>query len=226
MERVDDLQINNLKLIQNTDQFCFGIDAVLLANYASRPIRKPPERILDLCTGNGIIPVLLSAKTTAKKIVGVEIQPEAAELAKRNVELNGLAEKLEIIRRDIKDCENLTERGSFDLVTCNPPYKEAGGGLVSESDNLAIARHEIYCTLEDVIRVSSVMLAELGRFCMVHRPDRLVDALTLMRKYRIEPKRLKFVHPSHGKAANLILFEGIKYGRPKLFLDPPEYVYD
>jgi len=226
IERIDDLQINNLKLIQNSDHFCFGVDAVLLANYASTSKGKQPDKILDLCCGNGIIPVLLTAKTEAHHIVGVEIQSDVADLAQRNVELNGLQRRVEIICDDLKNCGEILSANSFDIVTCNPPYKEAGGGLVNEADALTIARHEVKCTLSDIISVSAKLLREGGRLCMVHRPERLVDLLTLMRQNRLEPKRLRMVHPKPGKTANLVLIEAAKYGKPKLFLDPPLYVYN
>ena len=226
IERIDDLQINNLRLIQNSDHFCFGVDAVLLANYAAVSKGKQPDKILDLCTGNGIIPVLLTAKTNVSSIVGVEIQPEVADLAKRNIKLNNLQKRVEIYCEDLKNCGEIFSANSFDIVTCNPPYKEAGGGLISDVDMLTIARHEVLCTLSDIISVSAKLLREGGRLCMVHRPERLVDLLTLMREHRLEPKRLRMVHPSPYKTANLVLIEAAKYGKPKLFLDPPLYVYN
>jgi len=243
MERIDDLQINNLKLIQNSDHFCFGVDAVLLTHFAATSKGRAPYHIADLCCGNGIIPVLLTAKTEAHYIIGVEIQEEVAALAKRNIELNNLGERVEIICEDLRTLVGATAHGrprdvegdvpyinfvpgSFDIVTCNPPYKEADGGLKNSADTLTIARHEVKCTLEDIISVSAKLLREQGRLCMVHRPERLVDMFTLMRQYRLEPKRLRMVHPSPNKTANLVLVEAAKYGKPKLFLDPPLYVYN
>jgi len=250
IERIDDLQLNGLRLIQNSDHFCFGVDAVLLTHYAATSKGKSPDKILDLCTGNGIVPVLLTAKTTASSIVGVEIQPEVAALAKRNVELNGLHGRVTIFCEDLRNlvgrdalgtpknniirparrAEGVTPYNftpnSFDIVTCNPPYKELGGGIINSTDMLTIARHEVACTLADIIEVSAKLLREGGRLCMVHRPERLVDLLTLMRQNRLEPKRLRMVHPSPNKTANLVLIEAAKYGKPKLFLDPPLYVYD
>ena len=240
IERIEDLQLNGLRLIQNSDHFCFGVDAVLLAHYAATSKGREPYHIADLCTGNGIIPVLLTAKTNAHYIVGVEIQEEVAALAKRNVELNGLGERVEIICQDLKDIVGRDALGtpqkihsntniavnSFDLITCNPPYKEVGGGIINSADTMTIARHEVKCTLEDIISVSAKLLREQGRLCMVHRPERLVDLFTLMRQYRLEPKRLRMVHPAPHKTANLVLIEAAKYGKPKLFLDPPLYVYN
>jgi len=235
MERIDDLQLNGLRLIQNSDHFCFGVDAVLLSHYAATSKGRLPYHIADLCTGNGIIPVLLTSKTDAHYIVGVEIQEEVAEIAKRNVELNSLSERVEIICEDLRNYNQknyyknknieFLPQNHFDIVTCNPPYKEAGGGIVNADDTMTIARHEVKCTLEDIISVSAKLLREQGRLCMVHRPERLVDLLTLMRQYRLEPKRLQMVHPAPNKTANLVLIEAAKYGKPKLFLDPPLYVY-
>jgi len=233
MERIDDLQLNGLKLIQNSGHFCFGVDAVLLTHYAATSKGRAPYHIADLCTGNGIIPVLLTAKTNAHYIVGVEIQPAVADLAKRNVELNNLQERVEIVCEDLRNIVKKRHKNygylpqnDFDIVTCNPPYKEAGGGIINADDTLTIARHEVMCTLEDIISVSAKLLREQGRLCMVHRPERLVDLLTLMRQYRLEPKRLQMVHPAPNKTANLVLIEAVKYGKPKLFLDPPLYVYN
>jgi len=241
IERIDDLQINNLKLIQNTEQFCFGVDAVLLTHFAATSKGKSPHHIVDLCCGNGIIPVLLTAKTEARYIAGVEIQPEVAELAKRNVELNNLGERVEIICEDLREIVTkhpsanaatlFTKEGSLapnsiDLITCNPPYKEAGGGLINAADTLTIARHEVCCALSDIISVSAKLLVDGGRLCVIHRPERLVDLLTLMRQNRLEPKRMQMVHPKPSKTANLVLIEAAKYGKPKLFLESPLYVYN
>ncbi len=223
-ERLDDLQLGGVKIIQNPSWFCFGTDAVLLADYASKSIKKD-ARVLDLCTGNGIVPLLLSQKSNADKIYGIEIQNEVAEMAKRSVCLNKLDSKIEIISGDLKDSETIFGKRFFNNITCNPPYKENGGGLTNKSDSATLARHEILCNLEDIIRVSSILLEPLGKLCMIHRPERLADILCLMRKYKIEPKRLRFVHPSSGKTATMILVEGAYCGRPKLFLDPPLYVY-
>ena len=201
----------------------------MLTHFAAASKGRAPHHIVDLCCGNGIVPVLLTAKTDAHYIVGVEIQPEVAAIAKRNVELNNLGERVEIICDDVrsynKNRHGDLPRNDFDIVTCNPPYKEAGGGLLNEADTLTIARHEVMCTLEDIISVSAKLLREGGRLCMVHRPERLVDLVHLMRQYRLEPKRLRMVHPAPNKTANLVLIEAAKYGNPKLFLDPPLYVY-
>ncbi len=223
-ERIDDLQTDGLKIIQNPDLFCFGTDAVLLSDYASKSIRKG-AKVLDLCCGNGIIPLLLTSKSYASEITGIEIQEDSASLAKRSVELNNLNDKIHIICDDLKNAESIFGKRSFDYITCNPPYKEAGGGLTNKASSTTIARHEILCNLEDIIRVSSIILKQTGKLCMVHRPERLADILCLMRKYKIEPKRLRMVHPSAEKTATMVLVEGAYSGKPKLILDPPLYVY-
>ena len=224
-ERVDDLQLNGLKIIQNPDWFCFGVDAVLLTDYSAKNIKKG-SRVLDLCSGNGIIPILLSEKSSAKSIFGLEIQEPVCEMAKRSVKLNHLDDKISMVCGDLKDAVELFGRSSFQYITCNPPYKEAGGGLKTKADTTTLARHEILCTLEDVVRVSSNILEPQGKLCMIHRPERLVDIIYLMKKHNLEPKRLRFIHPYPDKIATMILIEGVRQGRPKLFLDPPLYIYE
>ncbi len=223
-ERIDDLQLNGLRLIQNPDWFCFGVDAVLLADYAAKNIKKG-SRVLDLCCGNGIIPLLLSQKSKAESLIGLEIQEPVAEMANRSVLLNRLESKIQIKTGDLKDAPEYFGRSSFQYITCNPPYKEAGGGLTNQADTAALARHEISCTLEDVVRVSSIILEPLGKLCMIHRPERLVELICFMRQYGLEPKRLRFVHPYPDKTATMILLEAVRGGKPKLFLDPPLYIY-
>ncbi len=223
-ERVDDLQLDGLRIIQNPEWFCFGTDAVLLADYAKDSIKKG-AKVLDLCSGNGIIPILLSAKSQAGKIYGLEIQNPVAEMANRSVKLNHLEDKIEMICGDLKTSENYFSRSFFNNIVCNPPYKEAGGGLINKNDPVTLARHEILCSLEDIIRVSSILLEPYGKLYMIHRPERLADILCLMRQHRIEPKRLRFVHPMPDKTATMILVEGAYCGKPKLFLDPPLYIY-
>lgn len=225
-ERIDDLQTpGGLRLIQNPDWFCFGVDAVLLCNFALKSI-KPKSTVLDMCTGNGIIPVLLSEKSVASHITGIEIQTQVAEMANRSILLNNIEEKVSVVSGDLKDAPQIFGKGSFDVITCNPPYKENCGGLKCAADTLTIARHEILCNLEDIIKSAEQCLKPYGKLCLIHRPERLPDIICLMRKYRIEPKRLRFVHPSPSKTATMILIEGAKYGKPKLFLDPPLFVHD
>lgn len=222
-ERIDDLQCKGLKIIQNTSGFCFGVDAVLLANFAE--VRKG-QRVVDLCTGTGIIPVLLSGKTGAGEIVGVEIQKGMAEMASRSIKLNKIEGRVKIINEDIKNGISLFGKESFDVVTVNPPYKHWGSGIINPDNLKAVSRHEIKCTLKDVISVSFALLKDNGRFFMVHRPERIADIIYLMRFYRLEPKRIRFVHPYPDKKPNLLLIEGLKYGKPFLKFMDPLYVYD
>ena len=222
--RIDDLGINGLKLIQNPNYFCFGIDAVLLSDFAKQ--MKSNMTVMDLGCGNGILPLLLSAKTKSKKIYGIEIQKELYELAKENIELNELNGLVEIKNMDIKELNNEFAKGSIDVIVTNPPYKKQGTGLINDNEHIQIAKHEILCTLEDIIKQSSYLLTSLGEFYMVHRPDRLVDIIYLMRKYAIEPKEIKYVHPKAKEEPNLILIKGIKEGKTFLKTLPPLYVYN
>jgi len=222
-ERIDDLQYKGFRLIQKKDGFCFGVDAVLLANFADI---KKNDVVLDIGTGTGIVPVLLAAKTMAAKIVGLEIQQDIAEMASRSIILNSLEDRVEIVCGDIKNAVQLFGPSSFNSIVTNPPYMNKGGGLVNPSDTKAISRHEITCTLEDVLSASSRLLMPGGRFAMVHRPERLVDIICLMRGYGIEPKYIRFVHPSPYKKANLLLIKGTRGGNPQLKIMEPLYVYD
>jgi len=211
MRRIDDLDLDGLKLIQDTDMFCFGIDAVMLANFA---YCNEGAKVVDLCTGNGIIPVLLSKKIPASEIIGVEIQNEVASLAKENVELNNLQDKVKILNEDLKNVFNILGKSKFDVVTCNPPYRTSGCGVVNESDTKAIARHEICCSLNDVIYTSAMLLKPLGKFFMIHRPDRLCDIMCSMRENKIEPKRIQFIQPDFNTKPTHVLVEGV-YGGNK-----------
>jgi tRNA1Val (adenine37-N6)-methyltransferase len=222
-ETVDDLQYKGLQLIQKKDGFRFGVDAVLLAAFAD--IRKGAE-VLDLGTGTAIIPILLAGKTQARRITGLEIQPEMAEMAKRSVLLNHLEDRIDIVQGDIKSCPEQWKASGFDAVLSNPPYMPFGRGLVNPADTKAVARHEILCTLEDVVKAGSRLLMPGGQFAMVHRPDRLVDIVWHMRSCGIEPKYLRFVHPSPYKKPNLLLIKGTRGGNPQLKMMEPLYVYD
>ncbi len=225
-ERIDDLQTpSGYRIIQNPDWFCFGVDAVLLADFAARTI-KPKTRILDMCTGNGIVPVLLAEKTKETFIDGIEVQEAVAEMANRSILLNDISDKVKITYGDLKNSQNIFGKSQFDAVTCNPPYKENFGGLKNSTDAVTVARHEILCNLEDIITSAEAVLKPSGKLYLIHRPERLADILCLMRKYRIEPKRLRFVHPSHAKTATMILVEGAKHGGAKLLLEPPLYVHN
>lgn len=221
-EIIDDLQLNGLRLIQKENGFKFGVDAVLLSHFAN--VRRNHE-VIDLCTGTGIVPFLVFGKYSPKRVVGVEIQDEMAEMATRSVELNQCRDVVNIINGDLKDKELLKSLGRFDVVTVNPPYKMNNSGIKNPNDSLAIARHEIMCTLEDVIKSSKQLLKDNGRLYMVHRPERLIDIFELMRKYKIEPKRVRMVHPKSGKAPNIVLVEGQRDGKPFLKWDDPLYVY-
>lgn len=221
-ERLDDLQRNGLKIIQKTDGFCFGMDAVLLSGFASV---KPGERALDLGTGTGIIPLLLSAKTKGEHFTGLEIQTEIMKMAQRSVALNGLEKKIDIIQGDIKEVSRIFGAASFDVVTSNPPYMNDAHGLKNPGDVKAISRHEVLCTLEDVVREGTKALKPGGRFYMVHRPHRLAEIITVMRQYKLEPKRMKFVHPFADRDANMVLIEAVRGGGAWLKLEPPVIVY-
>ncbi|AJH80001.1 tRNA1(Val) (adenine(37)-N6)-methyltransferase [Heyndrickxia coagulans] len=222
-ERLDYLLAENLRIVQSPSVFAFSLDAVLLAKFAWLPIQK--GKVLDLCTGNGVIPLLLSSRTKAE-ITGVEIQERLWDMAKRSVAYNGLEDRIRIIHGDLKEMPDVLGCSKFDVVTCNPPYfPSQTKNFQNENEHFAIARHEIFCTLEDVVKVSSRMLKQGGKAAFVHRPGRLVDLVTLMKKHRLEPKRLRFVYPKAGKEANTILVEGIKDGKPDLKILPPLFVY-
>ena len=221
-ERIDDLQRNNYKIIQDPDRFCFGMDAVLLSGFARA---KEGEKVLDLGTGTGIIPILMSAKTKAGHMTGLEIQPDSADMAARSVKLNGLEEKIEIVTGDIKEAVSLFGAASFDVVTCNPPYMTEHHGLTNPEAPKAIARHELLCSLEDVVSQSSKLLRPGGNFYMVHRPFRLADIMVLLREYRLEPKRMKMVHPFIDKEPNMVLLEANRGGRARMTVEKPLIVY-
>ena len=223
-ERIDDLEFKGLKIIQNKDGFCFGIDSILLSDFA-KEIKKG-SKVIDLGTGTGIIGILLCMKTELSKIIGVEIQKEVYDMAKRSIKLNNLENKFEIINENIKNLENIIETGTFDAVVTNPPYKKIGTGLTNENEKKLISRHEITANLEDFIKVSYRMLKDKGTLYMVHRPDRMVDIIELLRKYKLEPKKIKFVYPNANKDANLILLKAVKNANPFLKIETPLYVYN
>lgn len=221
-ERIDDLQRNHYKIIQDPERFCFGMDAVLLSGFARA---KEGDRVLDLGTGTGIIPILMEAKTQAAHFTGLEIQHESADMAARSVSLNHLEGKIEIVTGDIKEAVSLFGAASFDVVTCNPPYMTEHHGLTNPEAPKAIARHELLCTLEDVISQAARLLKPGGNFYMVHRPFRLVDIITLLRTYGVEPKRMKMVYPFVDKEPNMVLIEANRGGRPRLSVEKPLIVY-
>jgi len=217
-ERIDDLQLDGLRIIQNPNGFCFGIDAVLLSNFAKV---KKNEKVVDLGTGTGVIPLLLSGKTKASKLYGVEVQSEVADMARRSIELNNLEEKIEIIEDNLKNALTHLGKGKIDVVVTNPPYFSSGDAIVNPTSYKAISRHELLCDLEDVVSVSAGLLKHGGTMYMVHRPHRLVDILCSLRKHRIEPKEIRFVHPKRSKKPNIVLIKAVKFGNPELkFMDP------
>lgn len=223
-ERLDYLLAEDLRIIQSPSVFSFSLDAVLLARFVSVPIVK--GNLVDLCSGNGVIPLLLS-KRTRGQIIGIEIQERLYDMAIRSIDYNQLGEQLKMMHRDLKGIPKEIGYSKYDVVTCNPPYfPTPSAEEMNKNEHYAIARHEIMCNLEDVIQTTSQLLKQGGKAAFVHRPGRLMDILTLMRKYRIEPKRIQFVHPMEGKEANTLLIEGIKDGNPDLKILPPFTVYD
>lgn len=222
-ERIDDLQRNGYRIIQKTDGFCFGMDAVLLSGFA---VVKAGEKVLDLGTGTGIIPILLEAKTEGEHFSALEIQEEVADMARRSVLLNGLEHKISIVNGDIKEASRIFGGASFDVVTSNPPYMTDTHGLKNPHLPKAIARHEVMCTLDDVCREAAKVLKPGGRFYMVHRPHRLAEIVRTLSKYRLEPKRLKMVHPFSDKEANMVLIESVRGGGIFLKVEPPVIVYE
>ena len=222
-ERIDDLERNGYGIIQRKGAFCFGMDAVLLSGFA---VVKPGETALDLGTGTGIIPILLEAKTPGRHFTGLEIQEESADMARRSVAYNRLEEKVEIVTGDIKEAGRLFKLASFDVVTSNPPYMNSAHGLKNPGDAKAIDRHEVLCTLEDVIREGAKVLRPMGRFYMVHRPRRLVEILDTFTRHGLEPKRMKFVHPYADREANMVLIEAVRGGGALMKVESPVVVFD
>ena len=223
-ERIDDLEFKNLKIIQNKEGFCFGMDSVLLSDFAKE--MRHHAKVLDLGTGTGIISILLCGKTDLKKVIGVEIQKEVAEMASRSIQLNDLQDKFEIINENILNLNNIYKKQSFDVIVTNPPYKKKNTGMINEKEKKIISRHEITANLEDFIKIAKDVLKDNGEFYMVHRPERLVDILNLMRKYKIEPKILRFVYSDKNKEPKLILIKGVKNGKPFLKVKKNLYIYD
>lgn len=221
-ERLDELHRNGYYIIQNPHKFCFGMDAVLLSGFAKV---KPKETVIDLGTGTGIIPILLEAKTKGEHFTGLEIQPESADMARRSVRLNRLENKINIEIGNIKDASGQFGASSFHVVTTNPPYMDNHHGVTNPNEAKAIARHEILCSLEDVIRESARLLKPQGRFYMVHRPFRLAEIMALMRQYSLEPKRMKMVHPFLDREPNMVLIEGLRGGNPRITVEKPLIIF-
>ena len=221
-ERLDELQRNGYGIIQNPARFCFGMDAVLLSGFAKA---KAGEKVLDLGTGTGIIPILMEAKTDAADFTALEIQEESADMARRSVAYNHLEDKIKVITGDIRDASNIFGASSFHVITTNPPYMIGTPGENSPSTAKAIARHEVLCTLDDILRESARLLMPGGRFYMVHRPQRLVEIFEVMTRHHLEPKRIRMVYPHENKDANMVLIEAVKGGKALLKVEPPLVVY-
>lgn len=222
-ERLDDLQRKGYKIIQNTKIFCFGIDAVLLSAYAKM---DKTDCAIDLGTGNGIIPMLMEARYEGARYYGLEIQDINVEMARRSVAMNGLEGKVQIVQGDIKEASKIFGAGKYDVVTSNPPYMNENHGLTNPDSHKAIARHEILCTLDDVVREASKLLKVNGHFYMIHRPHRLTEIIMNLKEYKLEPKRIRFVHPFADKEANMVLIDAVKCAKPMVKIESPLVVYE
>ncbi len=222
-ERIDELQRNGYRIIQDPDRFCFGMDAVLLSGFA---MAREGDRVLDLGTGTGIIPILMEAKTKASEFKALEIQEESADMARRSVALNGLEGKIQIITGDIKEADQIFKLSSFDVITCNPPYMIGQHGLVNPGGPKAIARHEVLCTLEDVVKQTARLLKPGGSFYLVHRPFRLAEIISLLVSYRLEPKRMQLVYPFVDKEPNMVLIQAVRGGKSRMTVEKPLIVYE
>ncbi len=221
-ERIDDLQRNGYRIIQDPSRFCFGMDAVLLSGFAKA---GEGARVLDLGTGTGIIPILMEAKTDAAQLIGLEIQKESAEMARRSVNLNNLQDKIQIVDGDIKEAGQIFDAASFDVITSNPPYMINQHGLQNPDSPKAIARHEVMCTLEDVVAAAAKLLKPGGKLFMVHRPFRLAEIMVMMSKYKIEPKRMRLIYPFVDHEPNMVLIEGVRGGKPRMTVEKPLIIY-
>ncbi|MEG0371809.1 MAG: tRNA1(Val) (adenine(37)-N6)-methyltransferase [Clostridium sp.] len=221
-EKIEDLDLNGLKIIQNKDWFCFGIDAVLLADFAKA---KRTSRIVDFGTGNGIIPLLMEGRYSPKEIVGVEVQAEVAEMASRSIQMNNLSSKIKILNEDIK---NYSAIGTccYDIVVSNPPYKKDNTGLKNQADKKCISRHEVLITLDDIVFSASKVLQSGGKLYMIHRPERLEHIILSLNKHKFAPRRLRFVHPKEGKGPTMLLIEAVRSGGDFLTIESPLFVYN
>lgn len=222
-ERIDDLQCGGYRIISNSKLFCFGIDAVLLSHFANA---SDEELVVDFCTGNAVIPILMLAKNKGNNFVGIEIQKESYKLSKRNVLLNEAEDKIKIINGTLCDANKFFPKKSVDVITVNPPYVKKGAGLLNDVSEKTIARHEVFCTLEDIVKASSEILKVGGRLYMVHRPTRLVEIITTLNKYKLEAKRLQFVHPNREEKANLVLIEAISLAKSEVKVLEPIIIYE
>lgn len=223
-ERIDDLEINNLKIIQRNDGFCFGIDSVLLSDFAKNI--KNNSNVLDFGTGTGILGFLLIEKTKLKKVIGIEVQPEIADMAARSIKLNNLEEKFEILNSNIKDLDKKLKIDFYDAIITNPPYKKTDSGMQNDNEIKLISRHEVKANLSDFIKMSFKMLKDKGTLYMVHRPERLVDIISEMRLNKLEAKRIRFVYSNKNSEAKLVLIEAVKNGKSFVKIEKPLYVYN
>lgn len=221
-ERLDDLQCKGYQIIQDPKRFCFGVDAVFLSNFV---MVKTGERILDLGTGTGIIPILLAAKTEAGHITGLEIQKESAEMAERSVRLNGLEERIEIVEGDIREAAGLFPAASFDVITSNPPYMTNQHGLENAYAPKNIARHEILCNLEEVVKAAARLVKPGGSFFLIHKPFRLAEIFATLMQYKLEPKRMRLIHPYADKEPTMVMVEAVRGGRSRIKVEAPLIVY-
>ncbi len=221
-ERIDDLQRNGYRIIQHPEKFCFGMDAVLLSGFATA---RQGDLVLDLCTGTGIIPILMEARTEAAHLTGLEIQEESADMARRSVLLNGLEEKIDIVTGDIREAGSYFSSASFDVITCNPPYMIGQHGLPNPEAPKAIARHEILCTLEDVVSWTARLLKPGGHFYLVHRPFRLAEIIAALVQHRLEPKRMRLVYPYVDKEPNMVLIEAVRGGKSRMTVEKPLIIF-
>ncbi len=223
-ERIDDLEFKDLKIIQNKDGFCFGIDSVLLSDFAKEI--KNNSRVLDLGTGTGIISILLCGKTKLSEIIGIDIQEEVCNMAERSSKLNNLENKFKIINCDIKELSKKFPTNSFDAIVTNPPYEKDNTGLQNENKSIQISRHEIMCNIDDIAKTASYLLKSNSSIYMVHRPNRLVDIIQALKKYKLEPKKIRFVYPKVKKAPNLVLIKATKNAKSFLKVEEPLIVYN
>ena len=221
-ERLDNLERKGYMIIQNSNKFCFGMDAVLLSAFAQV---KKGETVLDMGTGTGIIPILLEAKTEGKHFTGLEIQEESADMARRSVAYNHLEERIDIVTGDIKTASELFQKASFDVITSNPPYMTNSHGIKNPEAPKAIARHEVLCTLDDLAREASRLLRPGGRLYLIHRPFRLVEIFQTLTAYKLEPKRMQLVHPFIDKEPNMVMIEAVRGGKSMIKIEEPLIVY-
>ena len=222
-ERIDDLQRNGYQIIQNPEKFCFGMDAVLLTGFAKA---NEKDVLLDIGTGTGIIPLLMSAKYHCAHLTGLEIQEESADMARRSVAMNGLQDRIDIATGDVREADKIFKSASFDCITCNPPYMIGQHGLTNPDAPKAIARHEILCTFEDVVKAAAKLLKTGGHFYLVHRPFRLAEIMTTLSQYKLEPKRMQLVYPYVDKEPNMVLLEAVRGGKPRMTVEKPLIIFE